>query len=492
MLQTAAGYFRVSTDNDSQKDSIPNQKKLFRNFIMKHDFQEGTFYAEKVSGTKTKREALDALISDAEHGLFNVIVVKELSRLARNTEYAHKIKRIMTNLDVRIISIDGQVDTKDPSKNNNFGLYAWLYEQEAQRISERTKSVFKMKMKEGKFMGSTPPYGYIIKEKKLYVRSEETKKTVQLIFEKYLDGDGEYAIAKYLTDNDVPTSAKLNNRKNTSGNWHGSSVKLILQNPHYTGKLVQHRQESLSVTNSKRKKINKEEHIIVENTHEAIINEATFDMVQKKIHEKSRQTTGEITTKEKHLLTGILKCADCGTNLWYKNNRKGYLCGKYVKHGVNVCSKHLAIEEDILEIIKKELTRFANINYSKSIKEEIEKSKIDNEKRLSRLISRIEKLKLKNKRYLDMVIDELITKGEYNAYRDFNNEKINELQEEVDELKYDIADVKFEFDDLKEKIESIIQLDDLNRGLLNSVIEKIVVHENGKLDFSYNFNPPTI
>lgn len=490
MLQTAAGYFRVSTDNDSQKDSIPNQKKLFRNFIIKHGFQEGTFYAEKVSGTKTKRKALDELISDAEHGLFNVIVVKELSRLARNTEYAHKIKRIMTNLDIRIISIDGQVDTKDPSKNNNFGLYAWLYEQEAQRISERTKSVFKMKMKEGKFMGSTPPYGYIIKDKKLYVRSEETKKTVELIFEKYLNGEGEYAIAKYLTDHNVPTSGILNNRKNTSGHWHGSSIKLILQNPHYTGKLVQHRQESISVTNSKRKKIDSEHQIVVENTHEAIINEATFDMVQKRIHEKARQTTGDITTKHKHLLTGILKCADCGTNLWFKTNRKGYLCGKYVKHGVNVCSKHLAIEEDILEIIKKELTRFGNINYSKSVKEKIEKSKAKKEKRLNRLINKIEELKLKNKRYLDMVIEELITKAEYNAYREINNEKINELLEEVDELKYKIEDVKFDFDDLEDKIQSIIQFDNLNRGLLNSVIEKIVVHENGKLDFSYNFEPP--
>lgn len=490
MLQTAAGYFRVSTDNDSQKDSIPNQKKLFRNFIIKHGFQEGTFYAEKVSGTKTKRKALDELISDAEHGLFNVIVVKELSRLARNTEYAHKIKRIMTNLDIRIISIDGQVDTKDPSKNNNFGLYAWLYEQEAQRISERTKSVFKMKMKEGKFMGSTPPYGYIIKDKKLYVRSEETKKTVQLIFEKYLNGDGEYAIAKYLTDNDVPTSAILNNRKNTSGNWHGSSIKLILQNPHYTGKLVQHRQESISVTNSKRKKVDSDNQIVVENTHEAIINEATFDMVQKRIHEKARQTTGDITTKDKHLLTGILKCANCGTNLWFKKNRKGYLCGKYIKHGVNVCSKHLAIEEDILEIIKEELTRFTNINYSKSVKEKIEKSKAKKEKRLNRLISKIEELKLKNKRYLDMVIEELITKTEYNAYRDINNEKISELLEEVDELNYEIEDVKFDFDDLEDKIESIIQFDNLNRGLLNSVIEKIVVHENGNLEFFYNFKPP--
>jgi len=490
MLQTAAGYFRVSTDNDSQKDSIPNQKKLFRNFIINQGFQEGPFYAEKVSGTKTKRKALDELINDAEHGLFNVIVVKELSRLARNTEYAHKIKRIMTNLDIRIISIDGQVDTKDPSKNNNFGLYAWLYEQEAQRISARTKSVFQMKMKEGKFMGSTPPYGYIIKDKKLYIRSEKTKKTVQLIFEKYLNGEGEYAIAKYLSDKNVPTSAILNNRMNTSGNWHGSSIKLILQNPHYTGKLVQHRQESLSVTSNKRKEVSSDEQIIVENTHEKIIDEATFDMVQKRIHEKARQTTGEITTKNKHLLTGILKCADCGTNLWFKNNRKGYLCGKYVKHGVRVCSKHLAIEADILEIIKDELTRFANINYSNSVKEKIEKSKIKKEKRLNRLMNEIEELKLKNKRYLDMIIDELITKAEYNSYRDINNEKINELLEEVDELNYKIEDVKFDFDDLKDKIERIITFDNLNRGLLNSVIEKIVVHENGNLEFFYNFKPP--
>ena len=100
------------------------------------------FYTDIESGTTDKREALKELINDAEDNHFNVIVTKELSRLARNGELSYKIKRIAENNGIHIITMDGVIDTTDSRKSGIYGLYAWIYEQESQRISDRIKAAY--------------------------------------------------------------------------------------------------------------------------------------------------------------------------------------------------------------------------------------------------------------------------------------------------------------------------------------------------------------
>jgi len=183
-----AGYVQVSTNNEGQKESPENQKHMILDYINENDYDLYDFYTDVQTGTTDNREGLKKLIHDAENKEFDVIVAKELSRLGRNVELLYQLKRIAETKGVRLITLDGKVDTQDFSKQAMFGLYAWIYESESQRISDRIKSVYQMKYKSGKFMGSIPPYGYNLHEGKLLLRDDYTVEIVRDIFGKYLEG----------------------------------------------------------------------------------------------------------------------------------------------------------------------------------------------------------------------------------------------------------------------------------------------------------------
>ena len=153
----AVGYIRVSTGSDGQKESPENQRQLIANYLMEHGYDLAEFYIDIKTGTTDKRDGLKQLVKDAENGQFDVIVTKELSRLGRNVELLYSLKRLAETKGIRIITLDGQVDTADPTKSQMFGLYAWIYEGESQRSSDRIKSVFTMKQKQGKYLGTWAP-----------------------------------------------------------------------------------------------------------------------------------------------------------------------------------------------------------------------------------------------------------------------------------------------------------------------------------------------
>lgn len=187
----------------------------------------------------------------------DVILAKELSRLARNGELSYQIKNLCENHGVHIITLDGAINTLQ-GNTHMFGLYAWMYEQEAQRTSERVKETLKTRAKKGLFKGSTPPYGYTIKDGKLHIRDDETPNIVRRIFNEYLASYGRDSIARRLYNEGIPTPAEVAGKKNAGDKWNDSNIKLILTNPHYTGDLVQGRTTTVSVTSNKRKKASDE------------------------------------------------------------------------------------------------------------------------------------------------------------------------------------------------------------------------------------------
>jgi site-specific DNA recombinase len=131
-----AGYIRVSTNKEGQKESPENQKRLILNFLEENQYDLYDFYTDVETGTTDNREGLKKLIRDAENKQFDIIVAKELSRLGGNVELLYQLKRIAETKGVRLITLDGRVDTQDLSKQTMFGLYAWVYESESQRISD--------------------------------------------------------------------------------------------------------------------------------------------------------------------------------------------------------------------------------------------------------------------------------------------------------------------------------------------------------------------
>jgi site-specific DNA recombinase len=275
----SAIYIRVSTDKEEQKTSLDNQKALFYHYVAEKGWDISRFYVDIESGTTEKRKALQNLIADAKQRKFDVILAKELSRLARNGKLSYEIRDIVESNRIHIVTLDDAVNTLT-GKGDKFGLYAWLYEQESQRTSGRIKSSFFSKAKRGEFKGSIPQYGYTLEKGKLVIRQDDTPDVVRRVFRMYLQGVGFDAIARTLTREGYATPAQVAQKKTNVGlRWNGSLIKLILSNPHYVGDLVQNRETTRSVTSKVREIVPVEKQIIVKDSHDAIISREDYEAV---------------------------------------------------------------------------------------------------------------------------------------------------------------------------------------------------------------------
>nr|WP_278430032.1 recombinase family protein [Brevibacillus laterosporus] len=259
-------YIRVSTDKEEQKSSLENQRSLFYQYLEDRGWDVFDFYVDVESGTTGRRENLQRLIRDAKARKFDVILAKELSRLARNGGLSYQIRDIAMENRIHIVTLDNAINTLE-GKGEMFGLYAWMYEQESQRTSTRIKAALSSKARKGEFKGSVPPYGYRLQSGKLILAEDDTPNNVKRIFRMYLDGKGFDAIARTLTREGCPTPAQVVGKKNAGLYWQGTSVKKILTNPHYVGDLVQGRQTTVSVTSKVREEIPRERQIVTENAH---------------------------------------------------------------------------------------------------------------------------------------------------------------------------------------------------------------------------------
>ncbi|OIJ16506.1 recombinase family protein [Anaerobacillus alkalidiazotrophicus] len=487
-----AVYVRVSTDREEQKTSLDNQKSLFFNFIIQQGWDLYDFYVDVESGTTDKRASFKQLIEDAENKKFDCILAKELSRLARNGELSYKIRRVLNAHNIHLITLDGAINTLEDN-TDKFGLYAWLYEEESQRISRRIKVALQQKARSGEFKGSNPPYGYRVENKKLYLRHDETCDAVKLIFQLYLNGVGIESIAKRLDEKGYPTPGQVAQKKNAGLYWQGSSVKLILKNPHYIGDLVQGRSTTKSVTDKGREIINQQNHIVVSHTHEPLIDREDFEAVQSMM--KSRYV--KRPKAKTHLFTNLIVCADCGTSLWYMQNRNGYVCGRYRKHGKHACTSHTIKEAALKAIIIEDLRKLTEVSINKGIfyekiEKRIKRTEAEKGKKLAKMELQIEKLKNENRKFLKLLANEVISQEEYRDISVINQEKINQLGQEILQLKSNndgVAD-KEQLQKFYSIAESILSFNDLNEEILHRLIERIEVKEGGELIIHYKFANP--
>ncbi|KAF0824767.1 recombinase [Cytobacillus firmus] len=487
-----AGYIRVSTNKEGQKESPENQKQMILDFITENHFDLFDFYTDVQTGTTDNREGLKRLIQDAENKEFDVIIAKELSRLGRNVELLYQLRRVADNKGVRLITLDGKVDTQDFSKQAMFGLYAWIYESESQRISDRIKSVFHMKYKNGKFLGSIPPYGYELKDKRLVIRDDYTVDIVRDIFNKYLEGWGHDKIARYLTNRDIPTPSQVVGKSNAGLYWQGSTVKKILKNPHYVGDLVQGRETTMNVTNKTRRVNDQSEWITISDAHKPIISRDMFEQVQSLLEQKAKRGRGG-TRKRKHLFTNIAYCSDCGKAMHYRINRKGYICGSYAKHGKKACSSHVIKEQLLKEIILDDLKKMADDlehpNLESKIEKRVRATAKQNESRLQSIEKQIQKqMELKHNALQKYIADD-ISKQDYDDF-------VNTVQGKLQQFEIEKAEIKRATDEKKaaikisailEQLKAFLNFNALTTEMLLRFVERIEVTESKDVKIYYKF-----
>ena len=487
-----AVYIRVSTDKEEQKASLKYQQDLFYRFIEEQGWDIYEFYVDVQSGTTAKRKNLQKMIEDAQNKKFDVILAKELSRLARNGELSYQIKNLCENQGIHIITLDNAINTLT-GNTNMFGLFAWMYEQESQNTSNRVKETLKTRAKKGLFKGSNPPYGYTVKDGKLFIRNDNTTEIVKRIFNEYLEGSGRQSIAKRLYNEGIPTPAEIAGKANAGDTWGDSTIKTILTNPHYAGDLVQGRTTTVSVTSMRRKKQAEDEQFIIKNTHDAIIPRDVFDAVQHQI----KLRTKYITAPKLHLFTNILYCTDCGTGLWYRSNRQGYICGSYARHGKKACSSHTIKEnfliETILSDIKLLIQHIDKEQYIKELEKKSKKSKGDLEKKIDKINKQIDVLKKRKRKYINLLADEEITKEEYQDSIEDNNHELAELVTQKNELLsfFESEQIIENIDKLKQELLHFLNFDELTPEILHRLIDRIEVKEDGTPRIHYRFSTPT-
>ncbi len=495
-----APYVRVSTDKPEQQESLEYQQKLFNQMLKEKGWEIYDFYIDSKTGTIEKRKDLMRLIQDAKDGKFDLIVAKELSRIARNQKLALELKELLENKRIDLITLDGAINTTT-GDTNMFGLYAWVYEQEAQTTARRVKETLKIRAKEGKHHAQAP-YGYKKVDGKLIVSDDETPENVKRIFREYIAGKGFDAIARGLYEDGYRTPSQVTGKKNASELWHGSTIRGILENPHYLGKMAQCREETISVVNKRRKQKDVEDYIVVENTHEPLVSEEDFNTVQSLLVSRRKNAyhtkDGKICTtrphEATHLFTDIIYCADCGSGFHYKKNRKGYVCGRYDKHGKKACTDHIIREKELVDIIREDIkTLSRNVgskNRYETIKNKLSKNKIKIEKELKNVEGKIEAITTFKTKALEKLIAEEITKPDYDMITNSKNQELEKLLVLQDTLKKRVND---EIDDvlfqkIKQAVDAKLELNEITREILNRFVDKIVVAEDSTVTIYYKFN----
>ena len=320
-------YIRLSVqDGDKEEsNSIVNQKELLNMFLEKE--KELTFYNYYIddgfTGTTFERPAFKKMMEDVELGLVNTIIVKDISRLGRNfIEMGNLVQNIFLVKNIRFISVCDNLDSfANPKSIENifFPLKNLLNEMYCKDISNKITKAFNIMKKEGKFIGSYPPFGYLKeKENKHHLIIDNASATVvKMIFDLCESGIGNTLIAKELNERCILTPSeyrcKILNMKSTgrkvSKQWTPSIVGKILDNRVYSGDLVQSKYKNISYKVHKQIKNKEEDWIVVENTHEPIIDKERFFKIQEL--RKNRKYNWNKRVEDNSIFKDLVICSNC-------------------------------------------------------------------------------------------------------------------------------------------------------------------------------------
>jgi DNA invertase Pin-like site-specific DNA recombinase len=369
-------YARLSQEDDIKGDSnsIVNQKHMLEKYAQENGFCNTKFlYDDGFSGTNFNRPSWNEVMALIENEQVETLIVKDLSRLGREyLEVGRLTELVFPSCGVRFIAINDGVDSLYESSNDFTPMRNWFNELHAKDSSKKVRAVKRMQAERGEILGGRPPYGYRRDEtvRKGIVPDEEAGEVVRRIFRLCAAGKGPNQIARILTQEQVLNPTNTYYRKTGASHksldttmpyrWTSSSVTAILNNRTYLGHMPGLRTTTLSYKNKKAVYHDESEQILVENTHEALITQEQWDMVQE-LRQRKKRTPKQM--EDPNLFSGLVYCIDCGKPLVLhrahtmdaiKNN---FMCYTYKKKGKDICSSHYIREQDLIHIILDDLRR---------------------------------------------------------------------------------------------------------------------------------------
>lgn len=357
-IELLALYFRISDEDKDLKsnvqkdesDSISAQRNLIYHFIQdKPEFKKyqiREFQDDGYSGTNLERPGLKKMLAMAQDGYVKCIIVKDLSRFGRNyVEIGNYIEQIFPFLGIRFIAVNDHFDSAEhlgQTPELDVAFKNILYDFYSKDLSTKVKSIKRLQQKEGKFVAAKPPYGYLISKENRYklVSDIATAGYVRLMFEMTLDGKLPSEIAAYLNKRKIPTPVQRNfyqfgfhdrwyNENNIDENyWIGNTVLKILKDPTMYGCTVNNRVQVKSIGSRSFKKQPEKDFIIVPDTHEAIVDQKTFNQVQNIIQGRIANCTGSNRINE-NLFKGKVYCGECKGRLCHEVSHKPRKTARY-------------------------------------------------------------------------------------------------------------------------------------------------------------------
>lgn len=514
----AALYCRLSVDDGSfgGSVSIETQKILLEQYCKDHKITDYKFYCDDgCSGTNFDRPSFKKMLSDIDEGKINLVIVKDLSRFGRNYVEAGMYVQRFTDSNIRFIAADDNYDSLVNSDDLLFPIKNVVNEMYARDVSKKTKAAKKAKARDGQFIGSKAPFGYKIdpNDRHHLIVDEPAAQVVKRIFRLASEGVGYNKMAKIFREEKVLTPIAYFNLNNPDYfksdywrkefDWHVTSIRAILNNEVYLGKLVYGKQRNKSMKSKEKVRNPKEDWIVVENCHEPIITQELWDTVHKILNAKHRPAkAGEV-----QMFAGLLYCSDCGHCLTYSQKQRkdgsyhgAYSCWMYKTHGKEYCASHYITFDTIYELVLIDIQRNLfqyrkNTDKFKSILSR--KYQSDSQKQAEQITLEYEQ-KQKRCEELDKIISRLYEDNVLGRIGDERYESMSQSYElEQVEIKKALPILKSKIDELKRQsdcadnfinvIKKYTIIDKLDAAILNELIDKIVVHHKEQAEDGRTF-----
>ena len=506
-------YVRLS-DQDRDKinegdesESIQNQKTMLINYCVERGWHINNIYCdEDYSGADVNRPEWNKMIKDCEAGRCNTVLCKSLSRFARDLEVSEKYMHgKFLEWGIRLVAVVDNADTSDKRNKKMIQVRNMMNEWYVADLSDNIKATLSTKRKNGEFVGSFAPYGYLIdpNDKNHLIIDDIAAPVVKRIFNMYIHGSGYIAIAKALNNDRVPPpcirkkqlsskyyNGNYENSHSPSKLWTDSAVYCILKRYTYTGALVQGKQEIVNYKTKKRRRKPQEEWDIVEGMHEAIISKETYEKAQ--AIRLQRGKGQKIPSGEPYSLAKKVFCGECGNTMWkmsYKlaNGRYNYLTCRTRKSSDGVCENGHSMRLDELErIVLNEINKLLDAYYDEKLIGKLKTPKRDESVKNSMILEvkeLKEKIKRNNERMAQMYTDKLdgiISQEEFLSYREKQIKESKAFQERIDILNVSIVDISGTSNplDANEILKKYRHIEKLNFEIANEFLNKIYI---GKL-----------
>ena len=509
----AALYIRLSKEdeNEGPSESVTNQKSLLDEFVKNNRLSVYDVYIDDgYSGTNFDRPDFQRMIGDIEAGKVNMVITKDMSRLGRDyIMTGHYMERYFPEKRVRYISLLDGIDTGVESTANDITPFrAIMNDMYAKDISKKIKSVKRDKQRKGQFIGGKPVYGYKkhTTEKNRIVVDEEVAPVVRRIFVMALEGMSCRKIAARLNEEGIPTPASycgwnMGKRGAYAGLWSSERISEMLQNETYIGNMVQGRSVKISYKSRKCLKQDRENWVVVEDTHEALVDKETFQKVGMLVN--SRKHTRSRTYD--FLLKGLIFCHECGYPLAVLNRKNAagedvlyFVCRTYQRFTkAGGCTCHSIKEKTVTDAVVAKVREVCEawINPEELLpiaREAVEQERKENalETEMQALQSKIDSLTANlDRMYMDRLSGLLAEADFERIYSKVKWERslLDEKQQELELRKKSSVSPENRAKELTQRfMDSVFT----SRELLVSLIERVELTEDKQIIIKFRFREP--